>query len=443
MYLRTGSRWSRRSSLVSPGISKLASPWSVRTTRWPGCSRRRRRQPRGSGTSSARMSSQPSRPRIVSEPRITSRPCSENSSWMSDSAGARFAIPPRWTAASRSGSDSSEAGVAPLSCGIEPCSAVVGLRLRPRLRRARRRGRRTGLRGGRLRGLVGSSALGLVGLRRRLASWVSCGSARGLWLGSGSPAARGRARGPPAARERARTRLRAPPGARASARAPATLARLWLLRDLGALLRRLRLAVLFVPVRLGPRAKPSEALLVGGSADHHLGALDRRMTQCFAETDPKLLGRHRGERAAPLQTVGPIGGALDHLLELVGVELEHVGVCGRRLLERRAQPCHQLLAAAGSDPLGGLLGAVVHRPPSSRRDLMCARNRAAWAPIQDPVVACECQCHEVAWHDISGSDDSDLTDLARGERRCVSGGHDRGRAGHAIAAQIGQSEGGA
>ena len=128
------------------------------------------------------------------------------------------------------------------------------------------------------------------------------------------------------------------------------------------------------------RAEFGQALLIGRRPEDRLCALDRGMPECIAEPDPQLLGGHRRQGPAPLQPVGPVGGSLDHLLQLVGIELDQVGVRCSRLLEGRAQPLEQGTTTALGYSLRDLLVRVGHETPSSRCDLTAVRNREACRP---------------------------------------------------------------
>jgi hypothetical protein len=74
------------------------------------------------------------------------------------------------------------------------------------------------------------------------------------------------------------------------------------------------------------------------------------------------------------------GASLDHLLELVGVEGEHIASGRGRLLERWPQPGQQRLASLVGDATGGVLERLGHRLASSNSCLIRARNFAASAP---------------------------------------------------------------
>ena len=106
------------------------------------------------------------------------------------------------------------------------------------------------------------------------------------------------------------------------------------------------------------------------------------MAERLAEGDPELLGGHGRQRAAPLQTVGTVGGALDHLLELLVVEPEHVGVLAGGLAEGGPQSLEQRVTAALGDPFGVSLRELGHRSSSSSssRVLTAARKSVAWRP---------------------------------------------------------------
>ena len=80
----------------------------------------------------------------------------------------------------------------------------------------------------------------------------------------------------------------------------------------------------------GPERR--QAVLVGRRAHDRLRPRHRRVAERLAKADAELLGGDVGQRAAPLQPVGAVGCALDHLLELVPVEAEDVGVRAGRLL---------------------------------------------------------------------------------------------------------------
>ncbi len=106
------------------------------------------------------------------------------------------------------------------------------------------------------------------------------------------------------------------------------------------------------------------------------------MAERLGETNSQVLSGHAGQREAPLEPVGAVGRTLDHLLKLIPVEAEDIGVRLRRLLERRAQPREERVASTFGDLSRRVLERVGQRGPSSSSVLMRFKNLAARSPYK-------------------------------------------------------------
>ena len=104
------------------------------------------------------------------------------------------------------------------------------------------------------------------------------------------------------------------------------------------------------------------------------------MRERVGQRDSQLAAGEIGERAAPLQPVGAIGGTLHDRLEPIAVDGQHVRVGLGRLRVGTAESLHQRVASSLRQPLGDLFVRRIstgHAIPSSRCALNSARNDEA------------------------------------------------------------------
>ncbi len=107
------------------------------------------------------------------------------------------------------------------------------------------------------------------------------------------------------------------------------------------------------------------------------------MSERLGEVETQLLPHGLGERAAPQGVAGTLRRLLDHLLQLLRVDLETIGAARRLVGEGVAQARGHDLAAALDDTLGERgPGGVVHESGAATASTTRSRKPAARTPYR-------------------------------------------------------------